>query len=197
MPESVRIKGGDTPVAARRLLSIGEHQPRRRSEATFGGAHLGTKCRSRRSSTKRSAEPGVSITIVGSPGIGKSRLVRETAAAAVAQGVSVFTTHCESHASDIPFHVVARMMRANTGIDGLDAVQARERVRERLPMAGLDDLSLLDDLLGISDPDVANARDRARRRRRRLTALVKSASVSWTPAGGVRHRGRTLDRQGE
>ena len=30
-PEFVLIKGASTPVAARRLLAIGEHQPRRRS----------------------------------------------------------------------------------------------------------------------------------------------------------------------
>ncbi len=177
VPESVRIKGGDTPVAARRLLSIGEHQPRRRSEAPLVGRTWELNAATAILDEAISGA-GCVITIVGSPGIGKSRLVRETAAAAVAQGVSVFTTHCESHATDIPFHVVARMMRANTGIDGLDAVQARERVRERLPMAGLDDLSLIDDLLGISDPDAPIPEIGPDARRRRITAVVKSASVS-------------------
>ncbi len=59
------------------------------------------------------------MTIVGPPGIGKSRLVRETAASAAGRGVPVFTTYCGSHTTDIPFHVVARLMRATTGIDGL------------------------------------------------------------------------------
>jgi predicted ATPase len=48
---------------------------------------------------------------MGSPGIGKSRIVREAAAIANDRGVEVFTTYCESHASQIPFHVVARMLR--------------------------------------------------------------------------------------
>ena len=32
----------------------------------------------------------------------------------------MFTAFCESHASDIPFHVVARLLRAATGVRGLD-----------------------------------------------------------------------------
>ena len=49
---------------------------------------------------------GCVVGVVGPPGIGKSRLVRETVATAAARGVEVFSTYCESHASDIPFHVV-------------------------------------------------------------------------------------------
>ena len=45
---------------------------------------------------------GAVVAVVGSPGIGKSRLVREVAAMAAARGVEVFTAYCESHASDIP-----------------------------------------------------------------------------------------------
>ena len=56
----------------------------------------------------------------GSPGIGKSRLVREVAAMAARRGVEVFTAYCESHASDIAFHVVARLLRAAIGVRGLD-----------------------------------------------------------------------------
>ena len=59
---------------------------------------------------------GAVVGVVGSPGIGKSRLVREVAAMAAARGVDVFTAFCESHASDIPFHVVARLLRAATGV---------------------------------------------------------------------------------
>jgi hypothetical protein len=36
-PEPMRIKGADKPVPARRLLAIGDHAPRRRSESPLVG----------------------------------------------------------------------------------------------------------------------------------------------------------------
>ena len=105
---------------------------------------------------------GAVVSVVGSPGIGKSRLVREVAAIAAARGVEVFTAYCESHASDVPFHVVARLLRAAIGVRGLDGPAARERVRSRVPDADPEDLLLFDDLLGIADPDVALPTDRSR-----------------------------------
>jgi hypothetical protein len=52
------------------------------------------------------------VNVAGPPGIGKSRVAREAAAMAAARGVEVFWTFCESHASDIPFHAVTRLLRA-------------------------------------------------------------------------------------
>src|SRR5271155_420578 len=72
---------------------------------------------------------GAVVGVVGPPGIGKSRLVREVAAMAAARGVEVFTVFCESHTSQVPFHAVARLLRAATGIGDLDASAARTQVR--------------------------------------------------------------------
>ena len=47
--------------------------------------------------------------------------------------MEVFTAYCESHTSQVPFHAVARLLRAITGVEGLDAQAARERVRVRVP----------------------------------------------------------------
>ena len=66
----------------------------------------------------------------------------------------MFWAFCESHASDIPFHVVAHLLRAGSGVTDLDDEAARARVREQIPDADPQDLLLLDDLLGIADPDV-------------------------------------------
>jgi adenylate cyclase len=63
---------------------------------------------------------GCVVNIVGPAGIGKSRLIREIAAIARRRGVAVFTSYCESHTSDIPFHVISRLLRAGMGIDDLD-----------------------------------------------------------------------------
>ena len=63
---------------------------------------------------------GAVVGVVGSAGIGKSRLVREISAMADAHDVDVFTAFCESHTSQVPFHTVARLLRAATGVEGLD-----------------------------------------------------------------------------
>jgi adenylate cyclase len=68
---------------------------------------------------------GCVVNIMGPAGIGTSRLVRESAAIAAGRDVSVFTTYCESHARDIPFRVVARLLRKGMGINDLDDVAAR------------------------------------------------------------------------
>ena len=141
---------------------------------------------------------GAVVGVVGPPGIGKSRLVREVAAMAAARGVEVFTAFCESHTSQIPFHVVARLLRAAIGVEGLDAQAARERVRSRVPDADPEDLLLLDDLLGIADPDVALPKIDPDARRRRLTALVNAASLArHTPAVYVIEDAHWIDEVSE
>ena len=64
------------------------------------------------------------------------------------------------------------------GVADLDAAAARAQVRARVPDAEPDDLLLLDDLLGIADPDVALPTIDPDARRRRLTALVNAASLA-------------------
>ena len=75
-----------------------------------------------------------------------------------AGGVEVFTAFCESHTSQVPFHAVARLLRAATGVEGLDGQAARDRVRAQVPDADPEDLVLFDDLLGIADPECAACR---------------------------------------
>ncbi len=118
------------------------------------------------------------VGVVGPPGIGKSRLVREVTTMVGRRGVEVFTAFCESHESQVPFHAVARLLRAATGVEGLDPQAARTRIRAESPDAEAEDLLLFDDLLGIADPDVALPRIDPDARRRRLTALVNTALLA-------------------
>ena len=53
---------------------------------------------------------GSIVGVVGPPGIGKSRIVRELTARAKAAGVEVFATYCESHTTDLPFHAAAGLV---------------------------------------------------------------------------------------
>ena len=121
---------------------------------------------------------GAVVGVVGSPGIGKSRLAREVSAMADAHDVDVFTAFCEPHTSQVPFHAVARLLRAATGVEGLDPPGARAQIRAQAPDAEPEDLLLFDDLLGIADPDVALPKIDPDARRRRLTALVNAASLA-------------------
>jgi hypothetical protein len=90
----------------------------------------------------------------------------------------VFTVFCESHTSQIPFHAVTRLLRAVTGIEGLDPPAARAQIRAQAPDAAPEDLLLFDDLLGIADPDVELPKIDPDARRRRLTMLVNAASLA-------------------
>ena len=182
-PESVRIKGAEEPVAARRLLGMGDqHHAVSRAESNLVGRRW--EMSAVEGLLDRAVEGhGAVVGVVGPPGIGKSRVSREIAAIAAARGVDVFTAYCESHATDIPFYVVARLLRAATGVDGLDSQVARDRVRDRVPDADPEDLLLFDDLLGIADPNAPLPAIDPDARRRRLTALVNATSLARkTPA---------------
>jgi class 3 adenylate cyclase len=179
-PEWVRIRGADEPVRARRLLAIG---PRDglvgRADASLVGRRWEMAALDAIVDRTIGGRGGV-VNVVGPPGIGKSRAAREAAALAAGRGVEVFWAFCESHARDVPFHVVAQLLRAGTGVADLDGEAARGRLRAGVPDADPQDLLLLDDLLGIADPDVPLPQIDPDARRRRLTALINAASLART-----------------
>jgi AAA ATPase domain len=126
---------------------------------------------------------GCLVGLVGPAGIGKSRLVAETAAIAKSLEVDVFSAFCESHAAEVPFRVVAALMRTAFGINELSDESARKRIRDRIPGVDPEDLVLLDDMLGIRDPVQEVPDIAADARRRRITTLVNAASLGRsTPA---------------
>jgi class 3 adenylate cyclase len=182
-PELVRLKGADKPVSAQRLLGMGGQQG--------AAGHVESDLVGRRwemfaveELLERAVDGhGAVVGFVGSPGIGKSRLVREVAAMGAAREVDVFTAFCESLTSQVPFHAVARLLRAAIGVESLDPPAARAQIRARAPDAEAEDLLLVDDLLGIADPDVELPKIDPDARRRRLTTLVNAASLAReTPA---------------
>jgi len=177
-PEIAQIKGADEPVAAYRLLGM-EEQRRGvgRAESNLVGRRW--EMSTVEGLLDRAIDGhGAVVGVVGSPGIGKSRLVREVAVIARRRNVEVFTTFCESHATDVPFRVVARLLRTVAQVSGLDDQAARARLRERFPDADPEDMLLLDDLLGIADPEVELPKIDPDARRRRLTALLNAASLA-------------------
>ena len=176
--ELVQIKGAEEPVPARRLLGMGDgHRAARPAESNLVGRRWEMTAVEGLLERAIDGQGGL-VGVVGSPGIGKSRQVREVAAMAAARGLEVFTAFCESHASDIPFYVVARLLRAAFRVADLDASAARAQVRAEVPDADPEDVLLFDDLVGIADPEVELPKIDPDARRRRLTALVNAASLA-------------------
>jgi class 3 adenylate cyclase len=181
-PAWVHIKGASEPVCVRRLVGIGP--PR---DGLVDGAEVGLVGRRWEMaaldaiSDRAIGGRGGVVNVVGPAGIGKSRVAREAAAAAAARGVEVFWTFCESHVRDVPFHAATRLLRAGSGVADLESEAARRRVRARMP-ADADplDLLLLDDLLGIAEPNAALPEIDPDARRRRLTALINTAWLART-----------------
>lgn len=181
VPELVHIKGVADPVPARRLLAISRPDGVvARAEANLVGRRWEMAALDAMVERAIGGRGGV-VTVVGPPGIGKSRVAREIAARAAPRGVEVYWTFCESHARDVSFGVVARLLRVASGVTDLGGPAARTRVRDTVPPdANPHDLLLLDDLLGIADPDVPLPQIDPEARRRRLTSLINSTSLART-----------------
>jgi class 3 adenylate cyclase len=197
-PEMARIKGADDAVLARRLLSMAaERQRTGLLESTLVGREW--ELASLAAMLDRSiGGRGSVVGVVGPAGIGKTRLAGETMRLATSRGVEVFSTFCESHTTDIAFGAVAALLRAVLGTGELDDVAARARVHGRLAGADSEDLLLLEDLLGIADPEVALPQIDPDARRRRLTALLNTASLARsTPAVYVIEDAHWIDEASE
>jgi len=181
-PETVRVNGTDKPVVARRLLGVSVQQwPMGRSDTGLIGRSSEICALKALLETSISGRGSVA-SVVGPPGIGKTRLVREVAAIANSRGIDVVATFCESHARDVPFHAVARLLRASTGVNHLDDAAARAKVKALLPDADDDDLVLLYDVIGVRDPDVPLPDIDPDARRRRFGSLITALSLAREPA---------------
>lgn len=175
-PQLVRIKGSETGVPARQLQSV-PGQLERTSYARLVGREWEVSALAAMLDRSIGGRGSV-VSMTGPAGVGKSRLVREVMQLAKSRGVEVFTTFCESHATDVSFRVVARLLRDFAHLRGLDDQAARARVREQVPDADPQDLLLLDELLGIADPTNKLPKIDPDARRRRLTALINAAQLA-------------------
>ncbi len=175
-PQLVRIKGAEAPVPARLLLGVAD-QHTGISQSSLVGREWELAMLAAMLHRAVSGRGSV-IGVVGPAGIGKTRLAAEALHLAERSGVEVFSTFCESHAADVAFHAVARLLRTVGRLSGLDERTARTQVRSQFPEADPQDLLLLDDLLGIADPDTTLPRIDPDARRRRLTALINSNQLA-------------------
>ncbi|MEV3900840.1 adenylate/guanylate cyclase domain-containing protein [Mycobacterium sp. NPDC050551] len=173
--EMVRIKNVEDAVPARRLVSVRSSKRRIRRHSTLVGrdhdveslcVHLDATLRG----------DGEVVGVVGAPGIGKSRLVAEVVDLGAERGVSAFCAFCEAHAREVPFFAAGRLFREVIGVAESQGEQARDKVRAQFPGADSEDLLLVDDLLSIGAPDIDLPMVSSDARRRRLTAVLGTAS---------------------
>jgi adenylate cyclase len=115
------------------------------------------------------------VCVVGEPGLGKSRLIREFASRATTTGAEIVITRCESHTANVPLHALSRTLRAMFGIRRLDAAAARAHIAaqlEEVTESDSGDSDILFDLLSISDPDATPPTMSADGRRRRIIEVM-------------------------
>ena len=179
-PEWVHIKGAHEPVRAYRLVEIGAREGRLgRAEADLIGRRWEMAAIDALLDRAIGGR-GCVVNVMGPAGIGKSRVAREAAAAAARRGFEVFWTFCESHARDVPFGVVSRLLRVGSGVDNVDDGVAREALRAFVSDIDPQDRLLLEDLLGIADPSVPLPQIDPDARRRRLTAVINNVTLART-----------------
>lgn len=180
-PEWVRVKGVAAPLRAYRLTATAAREGLiRRAEGSLVGRRW--EMAALDAVVDRAIDGrGCVVNVVGSAGIGKSRVAREVAALAAGRRLEVFWTFCESRARDVPFHAVTRLLRVGSGVADLDGEAARLQLRAVSPPgASAEDLALLSDLIGIADPEVPLPQIDPDARRRRLTSLINSITMART-----------------
>ena len=170
--ESISVKGGSHPIAARRLHGV---ESDRLVLGRNDGPLVGRDTEMAHLLDVFGAQHISAVSVVGDPGVGKSRLIREFTAAVRGRGAATVTMRCESHAEHVPLHALSRMLRAMFGVRGLENVAARARVTDRLKgVAGIRhaDRQLVLDLLSISDPSALAPGMSADARRARLIEVM-------------------------
>jgi adenylate cyclase len=176
--ELVHIKGAEATVPARRLLhTVADPVLARRRTWTLVGRQWEMQALSG-ILDESIAGRGSVVGIAGAPGIGKTRLTYEVAAIANEVGVEVSSTFCESHATEVPFHVLGRLIRAALRVNDLENAAARAIIEARFSMANPEDLALLEDLIGVGDSTATLPVIDPDARRRRLAQLIKAGLLA-------------------
>ncbi|KUI28676.1 hypothetical protein AU195_00155 [Mycobacterium sp. IS-1496] len=175
-PRSVHVKGSASTVWACPLVSIAPERRNRRQSRLVGRDAENHELV--RILDHALAGSGATATIVGPPGIGKTRLTQETLVSASERGFAVVTTYCESHSRDVAFHVITRLLRSMFGLDPADNEAARIKVARRVH-AAREDVLLLEDLLGIRDETETLHDMTPDTRGRRVVELVTHVVATW------------------
>jgi adenylate cyclase len=176
-PEYFDVKGETEQVLAHQVLSVTVDQ------AVMGrddGPMLGRDGELGKLVNVFQAAQASIIGVVGEPGIGKSRLIREFAERVNQMDADVVIARCDAHTTNVPLWALARMLRAMFAVGRLDDdPTARAKVMQRLPSsitADSHEATILFDLLGIAEPNGAPIELSLDARRRRLIDAMTEAT---------------------
>src|SRR5690242_1465507 len=173
--QHVTVKGFDQPVAARQLVSV------ETGSVVLGrseGVLLGREADLNSLQEAFAADRCDLVSVIGEPGLGKSRLVSEFAARAERQGARVVVARGEAHATALAFRMLSLLLRAMFGVDDLSPADARARTVEQFRghlAAQSADARILFEAMGIGDADAADTPVAIDGRRRRLVELMATA----------------------
>jgi len=139
----VQVKGRDEPVTARRLVAV--DQTAEAIHRRVGGPMVG---RDRELGVIRAAfersgveERCVLVTVLGSAGVGKSRLVHEFLTGA-RTNATVLRGRCLPYGQGITWYPVAELLRSSVGLDEeAEPAVVMDRLRERL--TGVEDIEAI------------------------------------------------------
>ena len=151
--ENVHVKGEDEPVPARRLIAV---EAERMVVGRNEGLMLGRDGELNQLHAAVDAGCGGRlISVVGAPGVGKSRLIDEFSAQLASRQVDVVLARCDAHAMPIAFRALSRFLRAMFAVKGLSDEEARERTAVQAQLSGAQqstDTQILFEAMGIADP---------------------------------------------
>jgi adenylate cyclase len=174
---AVEVKNESKTVPARQLHAV---ESARNVAVRDYGPMLGREPAMSALQHKFEVEQGSVVGVVGVPGLGKSRLIREFSGWAAARDVDVVVARCEAHTADVPFRALSRILRAMYRIDHLSGDAARRHVVDQLGNVAPDphDTQILFDLLGIGDSSTAAGEVSVDAQRRRLVDMMVNAVMA-------------------
>src|SRR5262245_30036307 len=175
------VKGATGPMHVFELVGLGKHRTRldvarARGLTRFVGRDADMQTLEA-ALEQASAGNGQVVGVVAEAGTGKSRLCFEFVERCRRRGISVNEGHCPAHGKTVPYLPLLELLRGIFGITERDSDhEARRKLAGELVL--LDErfhefLSLLFDLLGVSDPERPAPPLNPEARQRQLAAFVR------------------------
>jgi class 3 adenylate cyclase/tetratricopeptide (TPR) repeat protein len=145
--EALALKGKEKPVAAYRLVTVAPngHSPIGRAAGALVGRREELVALEKELAEAVTGEACRLVTVVGEPGIGKSRLAAELLAS-VENEARVLTGRCLSYGEGITYWALGEIVREAAGIGSEDAASVA-RARIEATLAGTDDVEAVPALL--------------------------------------------------
>ena len=155
------VKGMSAPLRVHELEAVGALRTRFEAERVRGLSRFVGRDREmavlEAALAQATSGPGQVVGVLAPPGVGKSRLCFEFAERCRARGLPVYETRGVAHGRQIPLLPMLELFRAFFGITARDAERvAREKIAGRLLLLDerlREELPIVFDLLGVSDPE--------------------------------------------